>query len=323
MIIDCHVHVCAATHGRGVMSQQLRWRPSFVFMRWRLGVSFTADDARLERDIENLLARTVQQTPELDAAVILALDRYYDNDGRPNDDRTHIHVANDYVAELTRRHEKMLFGASVHPYRPDAVTELEQCVAAGAVLLKWLPVVHNINPADDRCLPFYEALAHHGLPLLCHTGGEVSLPLFHPEYADPALLEPALRRGVTVIAAHCGTRARPFDTDYLPTFLRFARTHERFFGDTSALNLPTRSYAYRSILEDETIRKKLVHGSDWPIMPIPPLRLGWRKAARLLAQEGNWLRRDVLIKQALGFDDDYWHRGATLLRMPAAAAQPA
>ena len=34
----------------------------------------------------------------------------------------------------------MLFGASVHPYRHDALDELERCVAGGAVLMKWLPV---------------------------------------------------------------------------------------------------------------------------------------------------------------------------------------
>ena len=61
---------------------------------------------------------------------------------------------------------KMLFGASVHPYRKDAVAELERCVAAGAVLLKWLPITQGFNPADPRCFPFYEALAHHKLPLL-------------------------------------------------------------------------------------------------------------------------------------------------------------
>ena len=42
-------------------------------------------------------------------------------------------------------------------------------MAAGAVLLKWLPIVQNFNPADERCFPFYEALAHHKLPLLSHT----------------------------------------------------------------------------------------------------------------------------------------------------------
>jgi predicted TIM-barrel fold metal-dependent hydrolase len=214
----------------------------------------------------------------------------------------------------------MLFGASVHPYRPDALAELERCVAAGAVLVKWLPIVQNINPADERCLPFYDALAHHRLPLLCHTGGEMSLPYLNFDYADPELLVPALRRGVTVIAAHCGTRSRLFEKDFLPAFLRLAREHERLYGDTAALNLPTRSYAYRSLLNDEAVRAKLVHGSDWPIVSVPPLRAGALKALRLLATEGNWMRRDVLAKRALGLDDAYWRRAATLLRLPPGAA---
>ena len=41
----------------------------------------------------------------------------------------------------------------------EAVEELERCVKAGAVLMKWLPIVQNFNPADPRCEPFYEALA--------------------------------------------------------------------------------------------------------------------------------------------------------------------
>ena len=37
-------------------------------------------------------------------------------------------------------------------------------------------------------------------------------------------------------------------------------------------------------------------------------------------EEVDEMRRDVLAKRALGFDDDYWHRGATLLRLPTPAA---
>jgi predicted TIM-barrel fold metal-dependent hydrolase len=325
VIVDCHVHVCATTPGHGTVSSRLRRRFSFVYLRWRLGVPFFADDERIEREVEARLVETVQQTQEIDAAVVLALDWVYGEDGRLDEANTHLAVSNDYVASLTRKHSKLLFGASIHPYRPDAVAELERCVTAGAVLVKWLPVTQNINPADSRCLPFYEALAHHRLPLLCHTGGELSLPYLNFAYADPELLVPALRRGVTVIAAHCGTRARPFETDYLPTFLRLAHEHERLYGDTAALNLPTRSYAYAVLLKDEVIRRKLVHGSDWPIVSVPPARIGPLSAVRLLATEGNWMRRDALTKRALGLDDAYWQRAATLLRLPpdgaAAAAQ--
>ena len=156
-------------------------------------------------------------------------------------------------------------------------------------------------------------MAHHRIPLLTHTGGELSLPYVNYAYADPALLIPAVKRGVTVIAAHCGTRATPFEKDFLPTFVRMAKEHEHFYGDTAALNLPTRSYCYKTLLDDHAVRRKLVHGSDWPIISVPPVRIGLRKAMSLFLRESNWLRRDVLVKRALGFDDDYWHRAATLI----------
>ncbi len=313
MIVDCHVHACAATPGHGHVSARLRKSLTFRFAKWRLGIS-GADDEALERGMEARLAEAVASAPPLDAAVVLAFDAVYDEDGTRDDARTHLYVGNDYAAELARKYPKMLFGASVHPYRRDAVAELERCVGLGAVLLKWLPVVQDFDPADWRCYPLYEAMAHHRLPLLCHTGGEAFLPNLNRRVADPALLVPALRRGVTVIAAHCGTRSGPGDVNYVPAWARLAREHEHFYGDTAALNQPMRWYAYRVVLRDEALRRKLVHGSDWPVVPLPPPRIGWRRALGVLFGEKNWLRRDIVAKQHLGLDDAYRHRAATLLR---------
>ncbi|HZN65186.1 MAG TPA: amidohydrolase family protein [Tepidisphaeraceae bacterium] len=328
MILDVHVHVCAATPGHGSMSQELLDSLPFRFMRWRLGLGpYHADT---ERELEAKLSESIDETEKLDAVVALAFDAVHDNDGNRDVKNTHLYVTNDYGIELARKYPKMLFGCSVHPYRKDAVAEVERCAKAGAVLMKWLPNTQCFNPSDERCFPVYEALAHHKLTLLSHTGGEKSLPVLDRTVGDPALLEPAVKRGVTVIAAHCGTRSGRADPDYLPTFMRMAREHEHFYGDTSALNLPTRSYAYRHVLGDQVVREKLVHGSDWPILPVPPLRhlgLGGSWAAW---RERNWLRRDVLIKQRIGFDDAYWHRAAKVLgvsrpgtsvhRVPAGAA---
>jgi predicted TIM-barrel fold metal-dependent hydrolase len=314
MIIDLHVHVSALTPGHGSMSDRLLKSVPFRFMRRRLGVQ--GNDAATERAIAELLARTIEGTEKLDAAVILAFDAVHDKEGRFDEENTHLYITNDYVIELCRGNPKMLLGASVHPYRTDAVAELERCVKAGAVLMKWLPIVQGMNPADERCIPFYEALAHHRLPLLCHTGGERSLPNIDFSLADPLLLEPAIKRGVTVIAAHCGTRSAPGETDFLPQFVRMVHEHEHFYGDTAALNLPTRSYAYSVILKDPVVRGKLVHGSDWPIISIPPAtQLGLLSATKLLLGERNWMRRDVLIKEQLGCDDAYWRRAAEVLRV--------
>jgi predicted TIM-barrel fold metal-dependent hydrolase len=95
--------------------------------------------------------------------------------------------------------------------------------------------------------------------------------------------------------------------------MRLARAHEHFYGDTAALNMPPRSYAWKQMLADPEIRRKLVHGSDWPIISLPsPGNIGWARALRLLRQK-NWMRRDVLIKRELGLEQDYWTRGATIL----------
>lgn len=297
------------------MSQRLLKSIPFRLMRWHLGL--TGQDAATERTIETKLAQTIDEADKLDAAVILAFDAVHDEDGAMDVANTHLYVTNDYVIELSQRHPKMLFGASIHPYRKDAVAELERCSKAGAVLVKWLPLTQDFNPADPRCFPFYEALAHFNIPLLSHTGFEQSLPTIRPDVADPMLLLPAIQRGVTVIAAHCGTRSMPWSHDFLPTFVRLALEHEHFYGDTSALSLPTRSYAYRTVTKNAVLRSKLVHGSDWPIIAVPPaLTIGWGNSAKLW-KEGNWMRRDVLIKETLDLDDAYWRRASTVLRLPS------
>jgi predicted TIM-barrel fold metal-dependent hydrolase len=313
MIIDCHVHVSVTSPANGLMSPRLVKSLPFRFMGWRLGLdpaSPTFDD-----DLEAVMVPMVEQTPQIDAAVMLAFDAVHDHEGNLDAANTHLYAKNDYVIDLCKRHPKMLFGASVHPYRRDAVAELERCAAAGCKLLKWLPIVQNFNPADPKCEPFYEALAALKVPLLCHTGGEQSLPNLDKHVADPALLLPALKRGVTVIMAHCGTRSNARDTDYLPTFMRLAREYEHCYGDTAALSLPTRSYAYRAILNDPIVSQKIVHGSDWPILPVPPAtQIGLGRSLKLWTDR-NWLRRDAKIKQALGFDDAYWHRAGQVLRV--------
>jgi predicted TIM-barrel fold metal-dependent hydrolase len=315
MIIDCHVHLAAMTAPHGGSSNQLLKTLPFRFMRWRLGL--VGSDVFTERQIEAKLVESLNDTPELDAAVILAFDEVYTDDGRPDPARTHLHVTNDYVIQACKRHPKMLFGASINPLRKDAIAELERCVAAGAVLLKWLPIVQGFNPADARFIPFYEAMAHYKLPLLSHTGGEKTLICLNNEYAPPSLLEPALKCGVTVIAAHCGSRSTPFERDYLAEFSRLLHRYENLYGDTAALCLPTRAHAFDTILKDPLVRSRVLHGSDWPVISLPsPTRLGISATIELM-HEKNWMRRDVLIKRRLGFDQDYWHRAAKVLRLPA------
>jgi hypothetical protein len=71
-----------------------------------------------------------------------------------------------------------LVGASVHPYRNKKVMldETRRCIDSGAALFKWIPWCKQIDPRDDRCLPFYGMIADAGVPLPCHTGAELAVP---------------------------------------------------------------------------------------------------------------------------------------------------
>ena len=294
------------------MSRTLLDSLPFRFMRWKFGL--VGEDANTERTLEELLARTVAGANPVNAAVVLAFDAVHDAAGRRDAERTHFEVRNDYVRDVSRRYPGLLYGASIHPYRRDAVPELERVARDGAVLIKWLPITQDIDPSDARCIPFYEALAAVGMPLLSHTGWERTLPTANARVADPALLRPALERGVTVIMAHCGTKSFYGESCHVDSFMRMAHEWEHCYGDTSALNLPTRSYGWRRLLEDDVVRDKLVHGSDWPILPLPPLRRVGLAGALSLLREKNWMKRDALVKQRLGLEGEYWTRAARLLR---------
>ncbi len=135
-----------------------------------------------------------------------------------------------------------------------------------------------------------------------------------PEVASPDLLLHALDRGVTVIAAHCGTRSAFNETDYVDTTLRLVEEHKNLYIDTAALFLPTRWHAWKKIMERPVAVSRLIHGSDWPIPAYPhPGLFGVGASLGVIRKEKSWFSRDVAMKEMLGLGDEYFGRLWTLL----------
>ena len=63
------------------------------------------------------------------------------------------------------------------------------------------------------------------------------------------------------------------------------------------------------------VREKLVHGSDWPIVPLPSPTLIGMKSSLSAMGESNWIQRDIRLKREVGFDEAYWQRAGKLLRV--------
>ena len=348
MVVDVHCHVGQTSRRmqsaspfffeRGeweaYFSRPLARRIPWPVVRWLLGVDHAADTNAIDAAIERFLLWHMLNAPSVDRVVVLAFDACHDDQGRPHGRAattdapgTHLYVSNTYVRDLCTLHpEKLWFGASIHPYRADALAALDEVADAGAVLVKWLPLTQNINAADPRAIAFLKHAGRIGVPLLVHYGGEMSLPAPRSEFEDPAPLLHALRRvrsgGVipVVIVAHAATpslwpftRARHFET--LAQALLGEFHDAPLYADIAALATWNRTRWLKELLRRKEFHAKLVHGSDFPIPSFPLLfrrRLG--PAYRIVTDCASRVERDLQLKRRLGLPPDVFTRMGDILR---------
>jgi len=283
--------------------------------------AFGLPQKTLKGDLDNEYVERLMQMlrmSSLDAVVGLAHEWARDEKGQVIEGFGSLYVPNDHVLALHKRYPELLPGVSIHPARPDAIDELEKCLAGGAVLMKCLPNCQNINPSEKRYTRFWEKMAEAKLPLLAHTGGEFSLPVYNARYADPSLLKLPLEIGVTVIAAHCGTPSLYFDPDYTRIFEDMLRRYPNLYGDNSGMLTPIRARHFPKLLR-EPVLSRIVYGSDIPI-PISGLWSFLRRSIsfetlRRASRQESIFERDVIIKSALGFPAESFERGSKLLRL--------
>jgi hypothetical protein len=303
--IDLHVHIVGnGAGGTGCWLRVNGWRRPFAaFMLRHIGLPGSALSGDLDRLYAERLLQLVRES-SLEAAVILAHDQVYDAQGRVIEGAGSFFVPNDYVLQLAREHPEFLPAVSIHPARPDAMEELERCLAEGAVMMKCLPNCHNIDCNDRRYTRFWERLAGAGLPLLAHTGGEHTVPVVRREFSDPRILRLPLECGVTAIAAHCGTKSGVFDPDYFGVFVEMSRKYPNLYGDSSAFNVPIRGQHVPECVR-EPLASRILHGSDYPV----PVFGHWAWTRGLISWEdfrrceglSNVLERDYQLKRAMVF----------------------
>ncbi len=95
--------------------------------------------------------------------LVLAFDKHYRPDGAVDDLKTGFYVSNDYVIELARRFpDTLLAAASIHPYRQDAIAELERVAAQGVRVIKWLP---NVQARSLLCAACHAVRMLYGVAL--------------------------------------------------------------------------------------------------------------------------------------------------------------
>jgi hypothetical protein len=307
MKIDMHVHsadIGALLAGANGPGRALLRKRLLRMVRGELDEhAFSEAPDELNAKWRDLLLEWIRSS-SLDKVMLLALDGVYDKVGQPVPSKTLLTASNAFVWAFIDAHPEFMFGASIHPYRSDALEELERVVKRGACAIKWIPSAMHIEPDDPACYPFYEALAHYGIPLLTHTGIEHTFGFRHWRCNHPETLVPALKAGVTVIAAHCGVPLLLHEPSYFEAWAKVANDYENMFGDLSACAIVTRARYVKRIFQDDVLVHKVLYGSDFPTMPSPywcwplgPSRM------RALAQVLNPLERNLRVFQELGIPE--------------------
>lgn len=319
--VDMHVHTAGIGAGGSGAFINREMRESFRFPIYLGAFGVDAEELETEGDavvIEKISAQ-VAASRRVGMAVVLALDGVVDAEGNLDREATQVYLPNAFVASETRRHDNLCFGASVNPYRRDALQRLREVRAQGALLVKWIPNIMNIDPADETITRFYEELVVLGLPLLSHAGQERSFAHARDEYGDPRRLALPLSVGVTVIAAHIGTTGTSEGEDNFERILPMFERYPNLLADISSLTQVNKLGFLKQALSVPGLDERLIYGTDWPLQFFPLVspyyhvdHIGLSAAKSIDAIDNRW-DRDVALKEAFGTPRHVFARTAALL----------
>lgn len=320
--LDCHVHIAglgAGGTGCRVNPRLLSWLHPWNRVQFLVycDAARIVDLDRGDQEYVERLTELARAWPNPGRFGILAFDAHYKSDGTRDDDATDVYVPNEYVLALAANAKDLFVPVgSVHPYRRDALDELDKLAAHGVKLLKWLPNAMGIDPADPRCDAFYDRMAARGIALLSHAGDEHAVDAAAAqELGNPLRLRRALEHGVTVVVAHCASLGSNEDLDdpkhgrleSFDLFLRMmddTRFRGRLFGEISGITQTTRcGRPLATLLERRDLHQRLVDGSDYPLPAINVL-FSTKKLVKLgyITEEQRALLNEVYDYDPLIFD---------------------
>jgi len=322
-IVDLHCHVAGlGAGGSGChVSRKLRHSYKFDIYLSAFGVTREEVEEKGDQVVVERLAQRVRASRFVKRAVVLALDGCVDADGELDLENTEIHVPNEFVLEHVARHDELLFGASIHPLRRDALERLSWAAANDARLIKWIPSIQGIDPSDERIVPFYRKMAELGIPLLSHAGDERSFTSARNELADPMRLRLPLSLGVTVIAAHIASTGRSEGADNSDRLFALMEENSNLYTEISSLTQVNKLGFLDRALRETRFHDRMLYGSDYPLINTLlvsgayfPLHLSLREITSVRSLD-NCLDQDVELKRLLGVPRCVFEKTAQLLRV--------
>ncbi len=328
MILDMHCHVAGIGAGGSgcFVSRELRNNFRFNIYMKAFGVTLAEAQEQGDQLLMERLAKGIDESKRVGAAIVLAMDGVMDANGRLDHARTEFYIPNEFVAVEAAKYPNLYFGASINPHRPDALERLQWARDNGALLVKWLPSVQFIDPADPALEPFYRKMVALNLPLLTHAGQERSFTHAQDELADPVRLKLPLSLGVKLIVAHAASTGENEGQEDIDRLIGMLDDYPNLYTDISSMTQVNKLGYLRQAITEERLEGRLLYGSDFPLINtmavspwVYPLNLT-RKQMQSISAIGNPWDRDVALKEALGVPPDIMARSAAFFSIPLGQA---
>ncbi len=287
-IIDYHTHIVGmgdCNSGTFVNQEMLSYLHPLRHLKFNMYLNAAGVKDTKKADAEYLitLINRIRNIPHHGKYCLLAFEQNYNIDGTPNLKKTEFFVPNEYVFWLSEKYPDIFIPViSIHPYRKDALAELERWSYKGVRMVKWLPNEMNIDPSGDKCKNFYRKMKDKNLILLTHAGEEKAVDAEDDQrFGNPLLLKVPLDAGVKVIVAHCASLGEVTVKDSQGKLIKrknfdlfIEMMHEKkyerlLFADISAITQYNRmGTPLTTMLDDTVFHKRLVNGSDYPLPAI-------------------------------------------------------
>ena len=328
MILDMHCHVAGIGAGGSgcFVSRELRNNFRFNIYMKAFGVTLAEVEEQGDQLLMERLAKGIEESKRVGAAIVLAMDGVMDANGRLDRARTEFYIPNEFVAVEAAKYPNLYFGASINPHRPDALERLQWARDNGALLVKWLPSIQFIDPADPALEPFYRKMVALNLPLLTHAGQERSFTHARDELADPVRLKLPLSLGVKLIVAHAASTGENEGQEDIDRLIRMLDDYPNLYTDISSMTQVNKLGYLRQAITEKRLEGRLLYGSDFPLINtaavspwVYPLNLT-RKQMQSISAIGNPWDRDVALKEALGVPADVMARSAAFFSVPLGQA---
>lgn len=318
--LDAHAHIAGIGAGDSGCFVHPELIDSYKFEFYLRGFGVSREELKEHGDelVATRMNRSIAESKYVRSAVILALDGVVRND-RIDKSATQVYVPNEFVSSMANKYPHLEYGASVHPDRSDWRERLVRARREGAVLVKWLPAIMDIDPSDPRYIPYYRALVELELPLLVHVGKERSFGDVNDDHGDPRKLVLPLNEGVTVIAAHIATTGRYEGQHSHERLLSMFDEFPNLYTDVSSLTQINKVGYLVDALKAPGAGERMLYGSDWPLQFFPLVSSFYHwpdidlSHAKAIEKIDNKWDRDVALKKALGVPPSVFERSADLL----------